>query len=161
MKIPNATSVAVVLLASGLLMAADAGADVEMDVAKNPSVLLLPPKAGDLEVYGVKLGDAVERIPVAAGATRRPGDRPQDALYVGPNVTYYAHEGKIYQINVHGDIIKAMPPYNATRLQMKLGKADDIRDPETGVLYLTYFGNRLGFTFVGSKNVASVDLYAP
>lgn len=150
-----------VLLLGGLLLGAGAEQIGDPDLVKNPAAFLASPQAGDLEVYGVKLGDAVEKIPLTAGANRRPADRPQDTLYVGPNVTYFAHEGRIYQIRVYGEIIKAMPPYNATRLQMKLGQADDVSPPEDGVTYLTYFHRRLGFTFVGSKNISAVDLYSP
>jgi len=133
-----------------------------VDVVKNPALVLAAGvKVGELEVYGVKLGDVVERIPPRAGVSRRAGEREKDAVYVGQNVTYYAYAGTIYQIRVYGDIAEAMPPYSATRLQMKLGKADEVTEPEAGVVCLTYFAARVRFTCGAGKSVTAVDLYAP
>ncbi|MEI8195802.1 MAG: hypothetical protein WCI73_07835 [Phycisphaerae bacterium] len=150
-----------VLLVSGLLLGAEGGGAEATDVAKNPSLLLASAKAGDLEVYGVKLGDTIDKITASAGTNRHATDRPEDVHFTGPNVTYYSHQGRIYQIKVFGDITKALPPYGVARLQIKLGKADEVYQPEAGVTCLIYLKSRMQFTFAGTGSVAAVDLYEP
>jgi hypothetical protein len=151
-----------VLTLSGVPAGAAEGAAGEMEVTKNPALLVSPSvQVGKLTVYGVKLGDSVEKIPGIAGVTRQPSDRPQDAVYTGRSVWYFASEGKVYQIKVLGEITKGMPPHDAIRLQMVLGKADEVTQTETGVTSLSYFTRHVHFTCRASKGVSSVDLYAP
>ena len=156
-----------VLLLSGLPVPAGAAggggaAAGEMEVTKDSNLLLatkLP--VANLTVYGVKLGDSIEKIPAAAGVTRQTTERQQDEVFTGRNVSYFANEGKIYRIRVHGELTEAMPPYDYTRLQMLLGKADEAATPETNVISLTYFARRVRFMFRDVHNVSSVDFYAP
>jgi hypothetical protein len=107
------------------------------------------------------LGDSVDKIPTVAGVARQPSERPQDAFYTGRNVWYYAYEGRVYHIRVLGDIVNDLPPYDPTRLQIALGKADDVIQPELDQVRLSYFARRLQFTFQGTKLVSEVDFYAP
>ena len=139
-----------------------AAAGGETEVTKDSNLLLtakLP--VANLTVYGVKLGDSIEKIPAVAGVTRQTTERQQDEVFTGRNVSYYANEGKIYRIRVHGELTEAMPPYDYTRLQMLLGKADEAATPETNVISLTYFARRARFVFHASQTVSSVDFYAP
>ena len=50
-----------------------------------------------------------------------------------------------------------MPPYDYTRLQMLLGKADEAATPETNVISLTYFARRVRFVFHASETVWSIS----
>jgi hypothetical protein len=170
MKIMIAGLVLAGAAVGGLLLGADGGgatsAPEEKDVAKNPAALILPStKVDDVSVYGVKLGDSVDKIPGNVGVTQvGVPDRPQDAIYTGRNVSYYACDGKIYRIKVLGDIAKQLPTYDAARLQMALGKADETAESRNGEdTRLTYFGRRLQYTvhaFRALSVVTEVDLYA-
>ena len=159
------TATLVVALLSLLLLGADAAEDNE--VTKNPGLLVLPTaRVSDLTVYGVKLGDGVDKIPASAGVTRQPlQSRPQDAVYSGANVWYYAHDGIIYRIKVHGEVAKQMPPYDTARLQMALGKADEsITDADSSTTCLRFFARHIQYTVHNRLTlpvVTSVDLYAP
>ena len=155
----------------GLLLGADGGGATrpaeEQDIAKNPAALVSPStKVNDVNVFGVKLGDPVDKIPSNAGVTQMGvPERPQDAIYTGRNVSYFACDGKIYRIKVHGDLAKHLPTYDAARLQMALGKADEVIEGRNGEdTRLTYFGRRLQFTvhaFRALAVITEVDLYAP
>ena len=155
---------ATVLVLSGLRAGA-AGGGVgggEMEVTKDPNLLLtLKLPVGNLTVYGVKLGDSIEKIPAVAGVTRQSTERQQEAVFTGRNVSYYAYEDRIYRIRVHGEITQLMPPYDHTRLQMLLGKADEVATVESSMISLTYFARRVRFMFRDVHNVSSVDFYAP
>jgi len=54
-----------------------------------------------------------------------------------------------------------MPPYNAVRLQMLLGKADEVTQPDESATALSYFGRHVQFTCGRGKLVTAVDLYVP
>ena len=138
-----------------------------MEVTKEPALLVTPAaKVGDLTFYVVKLGDAADKIPnIAAVSTEGVQERTKDIVYAGRDVTFYAFDGKIYRINVHGDLLKQLPTYDATRLQVALGKADDITQSRLGEdTYLSFFGRHVRYTvhhFRMLSVVTEVDLYAP
>jgi hypothetical protein len=165
-------SVAIVLAAfCCMLFAADgtesAGGDAGKEVTKNPSLLISPGvKVGELSVYGVKLGDPVDKIPGSAGLTKQGvPQRPDDAVYIGRDVCFYAFQGKIYRIKVLGDLARQIPPYDADRLQMALGKADQIDAPSSaGETNVSFFGRRLRYAvhdFEILSVVTEVDMYMP
>jgi hypothetical protein len=170
MKIMIAGLVLAGAAVGGLLLGADGGGATvqpeEKDVAKNPSALISPStKVNDVSVYGLKLGDSVDKIPGNLGLTQLGiPERPRDAIYAGRNVAYYACDGKIYRIKVLGDIAKQLPTYDAARLQMALGKADEAAESRDGDdTRLTYFGRRVQYTvhrFRALSVVTEVDLYA-
>ena len=80
----------------------------DKEVAKDPATLISPTlKAGEVSVYGLKLGDPTDKMPGDAGVsvTDVP-ERSQDTIYVGRNVRYYANDKRIYRITVTGDLVK-------------------------------------------------------
>jgi len=139
----------------------------EKELTKNPVLLISPAlKAGELSVYGVKLGAATDKMPVDAGAIGMGvPERPQDAVHVGRNVRYYANDKKIYRITVMGDLTRQLPTYDAARLQMALGKADEVAESPSGEdTHLSFFARRVQYTVHAYRSVsvvAEVDLYAP
>ena len=157
------------LLGDGGTVASGAGerGAEEKEVSKNPAALISPTlKAGDLSVYGLKLGAATDKIPGDAGATAMGiPERSQDTIYVGPNVRYYANDGKIYRITITGDLAKQLPTYDAARLQMAMGKADEaVESPSGSDTRLSFFARHVRYTVHAFRNlslVTEVDLYAP
>ncbi len=163
---------AVVAVGVGALMVGAGGAGgagggggaggTAVEVSTSPAALVaIGVQRDDLMVYGVRLGDGVEKIPSRAGVARQVSERPRDAVYAGPTVKYFAHDGAIYQIEVLGDIVRDMPPYDAVRLQMRLGQADEILSPAAEETRLVYFKTGLEFSFHGTGRVTAVDVYAP
>jgi hypothetical protein len=157
-----------------LLGDAGSGADTvgvspgpDEEVTRNPAALISPTlKAGQLSVYGVKLGAASDSIPGDAGVTAvGVPERSQDTIYVGHNVRYYANDKKIYRITVMGDLVKQLATYDGARLQMAMGKADESVESSSGEdTRLSFFGRRLRYTIHAYKSlslVTEVDLYAP
>ena len=146
--------------------AGDRGA-APIEVTKNPEVLVLPTlKAGEVSVYGLKLGDPTDKMPGDAGVSAMEvPERPQDMIYVGRNVRYYANDKRIYRITVTGDLIKRLPTYDAARLQMAMGKADEsVESPADEDTRLSYFGRHVRYTVHAFRTlslVIEVDLYAP
>src|ERR1035437_6846581 len=70
--------------------AAERTAD-DKEVTKDPAILLSPTmKAGEVSVYGIRLGDSTDKLP-SDGSVTAVGvpDRSQDSIYVGRNVKYY------------------------------------------------------------------------
>ncbi len=139
----------------------------EKEVTKDPAMLISATlDAGELCVYGLKLGDAADKMPGDAGvsATDVP-ERSQDTIYVGRNVRYYANDKKIYRITVTGDLARKLPTYDAARLQMAMGKADESVENQDGQnTRLSYFGRHVRYTVHAFRNlslVTEVDLYAP
>jgi len=143
------------------------------EVSQNPSLLIAPgtgPRAADLTVYGVRLGDPVDKLEGNPAFARQPArERSQDLLYTGRDAWFFATEGKIYRIKVRGEIVRRMPAYNAARLQVAMGKADEVvetrgeegRPAETRV---SFFARRVEYMVRGDRNdsvVTEVDLYAP
>jgi hypothetical protein len=139
----------------------------EKDVAKNPAMLISPTlRAGELSVYGVKLGASSDSIPGEAGVTANGvPERSQDTTYIGRSVRYYANDKKIYRITVMGDLVKQLPTYDAARLQMAMGKADEsVESPADEDTRLSFFGRHVRYTVHAYRNlslVTEVDLYAP
>jgi hypothetical protein len=92
-------------------------------------------------------------------------ERPQDMIYVGRNVWYYANDRKIYRITVIGDLAKQLPTYDAARLQMAMGKADEaVESPSAQDTRLSFFGRHVRYTVHAYRSlslVTEVDLYAP
>jgi hypothetical protein len=137
------------------------------EVTKNPALLVSPSlSAGELRVYGVKLGDAPDKIGVDAGVTSNGvPERPQDTIYVGRNARYYAHDGRIYRITVMGELARDLPTYDATRLQVAMGKADDITEITSSEdLRLSFFARHVRYTVHAYRSislVSEVDLYEP
>ena len=146
--------------------AGDRGAEPK-EVTKDPSILISPTmKVGELSVYGLKLGDPTDKMPGDAGvsATEVP-ERPQDTIFAGRNVRYYANDKRIYRIAITGDLVKQLPTYDAARLQMAMGKADEsVENLEAENTRLSYFGRHVRYTvhaFQSMSLVTEVDLYAP
>ncbi|MFB3890460.1 MAG: hypothetical protein ACE15C_00410 [Phycisphaerae bacterium] len=139
----------------------------ELELTKNPAAVVSPAaKAGELTVYGVKLGDAADKIPnTAAVSAQSVPERPQDVVHMGRDVSYYAFQGKIYRIRIQGDLANQIPTYDADRLQVALGKADDILRSASGEdTRLSFIARHLRFTvhsFRMLSVIAEVDLYAP
>src|ERR1035437_4645984 len=105
-------------------------------------------------------------MPGEAGlATMEVQERPQDTIYTGRNVRYYANDKKIYRITVIGDLTKQLPTYDAARLQMALGKADEAVEIRNGEdTRLSFFDRHVRYTVHAYRNltlVTEVDLYAP
>ena len=158
-----------VLLGGGGTGVSQAGQPAAQDkeVSKNPALLISPTlKAGELSVYGVKLGAAAASLPSEAGVSAEGiPDRQQDMIYVGRNVRYYANDGKIYRISIMGDLAKQLPPYDAARLQIALGKADETIESPTGEdARLSFFARHVRYTVHAYRSislVSEVDLYEP
>lgn len=164
------------LLAGGAAAPATGGPPASKpatEVSQNPSLLValdLPPRKPGLTVYGIRLGDPVEKLEGNPAFARQPvRERAQDLLYTGRDAWFFATEGKIYRIRVRGEIIRKMPAYNAARLQVALGKADSVvetpgaegRPAETRV---SFFARGTEYTVLGDRAdsvVSEVDLYAP
>lgn len=156
---------------SGLLLGAGgtetAGGAGETDVAKNPALLISPSvKISQVSVHGVKLGDPIEKLAKNLAFTRQDiPERPQDTIYAGRDTWYFANEGKIYRIRVVGEIAKQIPTYDAARLQMALGKADEVAEGRSGEdTRVSFFGRRVQYTVHAFRTlsvVTEVDLYAP
>jgi hypothetical protein len=144
----------------------DRGDDAK-EVTKNPAMLISPGlRVGELSVYGVRLGDSTDRIPGDAGVTATAvPERSQDTIYVGRNVRYYANDKRIYRITVMGDLANQLPTYDAARLQMAMGKADEAVERPTGDnMLLSFFALHVRYTVHGYRSlslVTEVDLYAP
>jgi hypothetical protein len=155
----------------GLLLSADGnqggGGGGDMEVTKNPAILVSPSmKAGDVTVHGVRLGDPVAKIANDPAFRREDvSERPQDIVYVGADAAFYAYAGKVYRITVMGDLAKQIPTYDAVRLQMALGKADDVGQSASGEeARLNFYARRVQYTtraFRVLSVVVAVDLYAP
>jgi hypothetical protein len=147
--------------------AAGEGGAGERDVAKNPAMLISPTvKADELSVYGIRLGASADSIPGDAGVTAAGvPERSQDTIYDGRNVRYYANNKKIYRITVMGDLVKQLPTYDAARLQMAMGKADESIESSSGEdTRLSFFGRHVRYAVHAYRNlslVTEVDLYAP
>lgn len=150
-------------------IAGPAGERVAQDkeVTRNPAILISPTlKTGELTVYGLKLGSSTDAMPNDAGvsAVGIP-ERPQDMVYVGRNVRYYANDRKIYRITIMGDLAKQLPTYDAARLQMTMGKADEaIESPAEQDTRLSFFSRHVRYTvhsFRALSLVTEVDIYAP
>jgi hypothetical protein len=139
----------------------------ENEVTKNPALLVSPAaKAAELTFYGVKLGDAADKIPNNAAVTAQGvPERTQDVVYSGRDVCFYAFGGKIYRIRVQGDLAKQIPTYDVARLQVALGKADDVTQVLAGQeTYVSFFARHVRYTvhhFRTLSVVSEVDLYAP
>lgn len=137
------------------------------EVTKNPAMLIAPTlKVGELSVYGVKLGAAADALPSEAGVSAEGiPERPQDMIYVGRNVRYYANDGRIYRITITGDLAKQLPTYDAARLQMTMGRADEVIQSPTGEdTRLSFFARHVRYTvhaFTNLSLVTEVDIYAP
>jgi hypothetical protein len=137
------------------------------EVTKDPAILISPTiKAGELSVYGLRLGDSTEKMPGDAGVSAMEvPERPQDMIYVGRNVRYYANDKRIYRITVTGDLVKRLPTYDAARLQMAMGKADEsVEIPADEDTRLSYFARHVRYTVHAFRTlslVTEVDLYAP
>ena len=140
---------------------------VVKEVTKNPAILISPTlKVGELSVYGVRLGASDENMPGDAGlSTMGIPERSQDTIYVGRDVRYYANDKKIYRITVTGDLARQLPTYDAARLQMALGKADEaVESPSGGETRLSFFARHVRYTvhtYPRLSLVTEVDLYAP
>ncbi len=159
-------AMAAVMVAEGQGAGGEGGAQ-ETEVTKNPAVLVSPSfKAGEASVYGVRLGDSVDKIPSEAGVTAMGvPERAQDTVYAGRSVRYYANDKKIYCIAVIGDLAKQLPTYDAARLQMALGKADESIELLAGEdTRLSFFARHVRYTVHAHRVlslVTEVDLYAP
>lgn len=135
------------------------------DVAKNPALLISSTLNPDeLSVYGVGLGASPDKISLDAGVTPTGvPERPQDTIYVGRNVRYYANGGRIYRISISGDLAKLLPTYDAARLQMALGKADEVVEIGENTR-LSFFARHVRYTVHAYRDlsvVTEVDLYVP
>lgn len=158
-------AMAAVILAEGKDAGGEGGAQ-ETEITKNPAALLSNVKAGEMSVYGVRLGDPVEKIPGSAGVTGiGVPERSQDTIYTGHNVRYYANDKKIYRITILDDLARQLPTYDAARLQMALGKADEVVESPAGEnTRLSFFARHVRFTVHAYRSlslVTEVDLYAP
>jgi hypothetical protein len=144
-----------------------AAAAGEMEITKNPALLVSPAmKAGEVTVHGVKLGDAIDKIPTNLVNTREDiPERPQDIIFVGTDASYFAHAGKVYRIRIAGDLLKQVPTYDAVRLQVAMGKADDIAQSPSGEeARLNFYARHVLYTVHAYRALAvvvAVDLYAP
>jgi hypothetical protein len=159
--------VLVVVTMSSFLLGADTERISSTEVTKNPALLVSSTaKVSELTVYGVKLGDSIDNIPGNAGVTRQPLEaRPQDAVYTGANVWYFAHDGRIYRIKVLGEIVQQLPPYDSTRLQIALGKADEsIQNENATAMRLSFFARHVAYVVHEARDLpvlTEADLYAP
>jgi hypothetical protein len=158
-----------VLLIGGGAGASRAGerAGEDREVSKNPALLVSPNvRVGELTVYGVKLGASTDTLGNEAGVTAVGiPERPQDMIYVGRNVRYYANDRKIYRITVIGELAKQLPTYDAARLQMAMGRADEVVErPTAEDTCLSFFARHVRYTVHAFRTltlVTEVDLYAP
>jgi hypothetical protein len=162
-----AATAAVGLLAGARGNQAAPAAAADTEVAKNPNLLVWPSaKVAELTVHGIKLGDPIE--PIAKDPAYRREDipqRPNDIVYVGPDAIYYAFNGRVYRITIREELAKLLPPYDAVRLQMALGKADDAAESVAGVeARLNFYARHAQYTvhaYPRLSVVVAVDLYAP
>ena len=159
-------------LAVGGLMVAARGAPAgggagAAEVASNPAALVSPSvKVGELSVHGVKLGDSTDKIAKDPAFTRQDiSDRPKDTLYAGREACYYAYEGRIYRITVLGELARRIPTYDGIRLQMAMGKADQVvagrTDDESR---LCFYARHIEYTvrsYPVLSVVTEVNLYDP
>jgi hypothetical protein len=143
------------------------GAADGRELTKNPSLLVSPSlNADELTVYGVRLGDSPDKIGVDAGVTPSGvPERSQDTIYTGRNVRYYANDGRIYRITIMGDLARGLPTYDATRLQVAMGKADEILENASSEdTRLSFFAKHVRYTVHAYRSislVSEVDLYEP
>jgi len=171
MRISIAGGIVTLAIVCGLLFAVggneSGGGAGDMEVTTRPAVLISPAvKIGELSVYGVKLGDSVDRIPNnAAVSAQDVPERPQDVVYAGRDVRFYAFQKRIYRIRIQGDLAKQIPTYDSDRLQVAFGKADEVSEASSGKdTYVSFFSRHLRYTVHRRRTlsfVTEVDLYAP
>jgi hypothetical protein len=161
------------ILAFALLLAAAtsslrAADPASMEVTENPALLVTPGiKAADLTVYGAKLGDSIDKIDPRAGVVKKPAENAPEIIYcTGRDVSYLVYKDKIVQIILNETLLTHLPPFDPTRLQVALGKADQIETvTDTPATLLSFLTLQLQFTIAGTtplrSRITSITLYAP